>query len=105
MMIDTALLARESRAGARPEQIDPYTLHSNLDLPRRKTAPGFVEIQGAIDAAKFTVHYQPQIDISTGAIHAVEALIRCGARRGMATLVAARLRYCPGLFHCRADGR
>ncbi|MFN0302796.1 MAG: EAL domain-containing protein [Burkholderiales bacterium] len=44
--------------------------------PRGLLPPGLAEIRGAIDAAKLTVHYQPQIQISTGKIRAVEALIR-----------------------------
>jgi EAL domain-containing protein (putative c-di-GMP-specific phosphodiesterase class I) len=44
--------------------------------PRGLLPPGINEIRGAIDAAKLTVHYQPQIQISTGKIRAVEALIR-----------------------------
>ena len=34
------------------------------------------DLRAAIEAADFTLHYQPKVDVQTGAIHAVEALLR-----------------------------
>lgn len=44
--------------------------------PNHASVPTITEMVGAIDAAKLTVHYQPQIDLISGSVHSVEALIR-----------------------------
>ncbi|MSQ18051.1 MAG: EAL domain-containing protein [Betaproteobacteria bacterium] len=54
----------------RPRDLEAFPAPDHVSIPT------ITEMVGAIDAAKLTVHYQPQIDLSSGAIQSVEALIR-----------------------------
>ncbi|MDQ3538021.1 MAG: bifunctional diguanylate cyclase/phosphodiesterase, partial [Actinomycetota bacterium] len=62
-------LAKESRTG-----IEPYSSHRDQHSRQRLTL--LSQVSQAISDDQFILHYQPQLDLATGQIVAVEALIR-----------------------------
>jgi diguanylate cyclase (GGDEF)-like protein/PAS domain S-box-containing protein len=57
-----------------PNRVYGYTPEANAHINRRRQID--LALRGAKDRQEFHVDYQPQVDLKTGRIHAVEALIR-----------------------------
>ncbi len=54
-----------------------YKVHSEaMDAAAQKRYKIDVSLRAALDDSEFSVHYQPQVDLKTGRVFAVEALIR-----------------------------
>jgi diguanylate cyclase (GGDEF)-like protein/PAS domain S-box-containing protein len=68
---DLALYTAKERGGARAELFDPLMHTRTLDLLAVEK-----ELQLALSRDELCLHYQPQVDLETGRIVAVEALIR-----------------------------
>jgi PAS domain S-box-containing protein/diguanylate cyclase (GGDEF)-like protein len=68
---DAATLAQRAEAG------EPY-LHYQMDMHSELSERLALEhsLRGALDEHQFVLHYQPQVNISTGRIDGVEALLR-----------------------------
>ena len=75
---DIRYLLRRARAAAeRPSSDDGYRLYSaDLDHGLEQRVQMEAELHRALDRNEFVVHYQPQLNLRTGLIVGVEALLR-----------------------------
>ncbi|HLM95425.1 MAG TPA: EAL domain-containing protein [Acidimicrobiales bacterium] len=68
---DTAMYVAKERGRARIEVFDPKSHALVLDKIRTRN-----ELHGALDRGEFRVYYQPIVEMSTGRVACVEALLR-----------------------------
>ena len=72
------LIQRAETALKRAKESGEHCLHYRLEMSRETSERVALEhkLHAALDEQQFVLHYQPQIDLSTGEIVSVEALLR-----------------------------